>query len=83
MQKNANAVLFFNEADALFGKRSEVKDAHDRHANIEVNYLLQKMEEHEGIVILSTNTRGEVDQAFLRRMNFIVEFPSSTRRLYA
>jgi len=74
--EDANAILFFDEADALFGKRSEVKDAHDRYANIEVNYLLQKMEEHEGIVILATNSREKVDQAFLKRMNFIVEFPS-------
>ena len=74
--EDLNVVLFFDEADALFGKRSEVKDAHDRYANTEVNYLLQKMEEHEGIVILATNTRGKVDEAFLRRMNFIVEFPS-------
>jgi len=74
--EDANVILFFDEADALFGKRSEVKDAHDRYANIEVNYLLQKMEEHEGIVILATNSREEVDEAFLKRMNFIVEFPS-------
>jgi SpoVK/Ycf46/Vps4 family AAA+-type ATPase len=73
--ENANAVLFFDEADALFGKRSEVKDAHDRYANIEINYLLQKMEEHEGIVVLATNMQRNVDDAFLRRMNFIVEFP--------
>ena len=52
-----DAILFFDEADALFGKRSEVKDSHDRYANIEINYLLQKMEEYEGIVILATNTR--------------------------
>ena len=73
--EDANAVLFFDEADALFGKRSEVKDAHDRYANIEINYLLQKMEEHEGIVVLATNMQRNVDDAFLRRMNFIVEFP--------
>ena len=72
-----HAVLFFDEADALFGKRSEVKDAHDRYANIDVNYLLQKIEEHEGVVILATNTSGKVDEAFLRRTNFIVEFSSS------
>jgi AAA+ superfamily predicted ATPase len=73
--EDANAILFFDEADALFGKRSEVKDAHDRYANIEVGYLLQKMEEYEGIAILATNLRGHLDDAFVRRMQFIVEFP--------
>lgn len=73
--EECNAVLFFDEADAIFGKRTEVRDAHDRYANIEINYLLQKMEEHEGIVILATNMSKNVDDAFLRRMNFIVEFP--------
>jgi len=73
--EECSAVLFFDEADALFGKRSEVKDAHDRYANVEINYLLQKMEEHEGIVILATNMSKNIDDAFLRRMNFIVEFP--------
>lgn len=71
----ANAILFFDEADALLGKRSEVKDAHDRYANTEVAYLLQKMEEYEGITILSTNLRQNMDEAFTRRMRFIVEFP--------
>lgn len=71
----SNAILFFDEADALFGKRSEVKDAHDRYANIEVGYLLQKMEEYEGITILATNLKGHLDEAFVRRMHFIVEFP--------
>jgi AAA+ superfamily predicted ATPase len=71
----SNAILFFDEADALFGKRSEVKDAHDRYANIEVGYLLQKMEEYEGIAILATNMRRHLDEAFVRRMRFIVEFP--------
>jgi SpoVK/Ycf46/Vps4 family AAA+-type ATPase len=73
--EDANAVLFFDEADALFGKRSEVKDAHDRYANIEVGYLLQKMEEYEGIAILATNLRSHLDEAFVRRMHAIVEFP--------
>ncbi len=73
--ENSNAILFFDEADALFGKRSEVKDAHDRYANIEVGYLLQKMEEYEGITILATNLRQNMDEAFVRRMRFIVEFP--------
>ena len=71
----AHAILFFDEADALFGKRSEVKDAHDRYANIEVSYLLQKMEEYEGVAILATNLRENIDEAFLRRMHFIVDFP--------
>jgi SpoVK/Ycf46/Vps4 family AAA+-type ATPase len=72
---SSNAILFFDEADALFGKRSEVKDAHDRYANVEVAYLLQKMEEYEGIVILATNFRKNMDDAFTRRMHHIVEFP--------
>jgi len=72
---DANAILFFDEADALFGKRSEVKDAHDRYANIEIGYLLQKMEEYEGVAILATNLRQNLDEAFVRRLQFIVEFP--------
>ena len=71
----SNAILFFDEADALFGKRTEVKDSHDRYANIEVSYLLQKMEEYDGIAILATNLRKNIDEAFLRRMQFIIEFP--------
>lgn len=71
----ANAILFFDEADALLGKRSEVKNAHDRHANTETAYLLQKMEEYAGITILATNLRQNMDEAFMRRMRFIVEFP--------
>ncbi len=73
--ETSNAILFFDEADALFGKRSEVKDSHDRYANIEINYLLQKMEEHEGIVILASNLSKNIDEAFQRRMHFTVEFP--------
>ena len=73
--ETSNAILFFDEADALFGKRSQVKDAHDRYANIETGYLLQKMEEYEGVVILATNLSKNIDDAFLRRMQFIVEFP--------
>jgi len=73
--RDSNAILLFDEADALFGKRSEVRDSHDRYANIEVAYLLQKMEEYEGIVILATNLRKNVDEAFARRMHFSVEFP--------
>lgn len=71
----ANAILFFDEADALFGKRSQVKDAHDRYANIEIGYLLQKMEEYEGIAILATNLRQNMDEAFVRRIQVIIEFP--------
>jgi ATP-dependent 26S proteasome regulatory subunit len=71
----ANAILFFDEADAIFGKRSEVKDAHDRYANIEVGYLLQKMEEYDGVVILATNLRKNIDDAFIRRMHMTIEFP--------
>lgn len=72
---SANAILLFDEADALFGKRSEVKDAHDRYANIEVGYLLQKMEEYEGIAILTTNLGNNIDDAFVRRLRFIIGFP--------
>ena len=72
---SANAVLLFDEADALLGKRSTVKDAHDRYANTEVAYLLQKMEEYPGISILTTNLRQNIDEAFTRRMRFIIEFP--------
>jgi AAA+ superfamily predicted ATPase len=73
--EDANGILFFDEADALFGKRSEAKDAHDRYANIEVGYLLQKMEEYEGVAILATNLKSHLDDAFLRRLQVIVEFP--------
>jgi SpoVK/Ycf46/Vps4 family AAA+-type ATPase len=71
----SNAILFFDEADSIFGKRSEVKDAHDRYANIETGYLLQKMEEYDGIVILATNLRKNLDEAFVRRMHFMIEYP--------
>jgi SpoVK/Ycf46/Vps4 family AAA+-type ATPase len=73
--ETSNAILFFDEADALFGKRTEVRDAHDRHANIEISYLLQRMEEYEGVVIMTTNLRKNMDDAFMRRMHFAVEFP--------
>jgi SpoVK/Ycf46/Vps4 family AAA+-type ATPase len=73
--EHSNAILFFDEADALLGKRSEVRDAHDRYANIEIAYLLQKMEEYEGITILATNLRQNIDEAFTRRIRFIIEFP--------
>jgi hypothetical protein len=69
------ALLFFDEADALFGKRTAVRDSHDRYANIEVNYLLQRMESYRGLAILATNTKGALDPAFLRRLRFIVDFP--------
>ncbi|AFZ24169.1 AAA+ family ATPase [Cylindrospermum stagnale PCC 7417] len=69
------AILLFDEADALFGKRSEVKDSHDRHANIEVGYLLQRMEAYRGLAILTTNLKNSLDQAFMRRIRFIVQFP--------
>ena len=73
--ETANAILFFDEADALFGKRSEVKDSHDRYANIEISYLLQKMEMFEGVAILATNLRKNMDEAFVRRLAFTVHFP--------
>ena len=69
------AILLFDEADALFGKRSEVKDSHDRYANIEVSYLLQRMEEYRGLAILTTNIKSALDTAFLRRIRFVVQFP--------
>ena len=75
----SNAVLFFDEADALFGKRSEVKDAHDRYANLEVAYLLQQLETYEGVAILATNLRQNLDEAFTRRLSFLVDFPFPER----
>lgn len=75
---NSNAILFFDEADALFGKRAEVKDAHDRYANIETGYLLQRMEDYSGIIILATNLSQNMDEAFLRRIRFTVDFPFPT-----
>ena len=73
--ERGGAILFFDEADALFGKRSEVKDSHDRYANIEVNYLLQRMEDFRGLAILATNRKSALDSAFVRRLRFIVDFP--------
>ncbi len=73
--ESGGAVLLFDEADALFGKRSEVKDSHDRYANIEVSYLLQRMEAYRGLAILTTNMKSALDSAFLRRIRFIVNFP--------
>jgi AAA+ superfamily predicted ATPase len=73
--EEGGAILLFDEADALFGKRSEVKDSHDRHANIEVSYLLQRMEAYRGLAILTTNLKSALDHAFLRRIRFVVQFP--------
>lgn len=71
----SNGVLLFDEADALMGKRSQVHDAHDRYANLEISYLLQKMEQHEGITILTTNLKANIDDAFKRRLTYTVQFP--------
>src|SRR5207245_5286096 len=73
--EDGGAILLFDEADALFGKRSEVKNSHDRYANIEINYLLQRMEAFRGLAILATNMKSALDTAFLRRLRFIVTFP--------
>jgi AAA+ superfamily predicted ATPase len=73
--QTANAILFFDEADALFGKRSDVRDSHDRYANIEIAYLLQRMEEYDGVVILATNMQKNMDDAFVRRLHNNIEFP--------
>ena len=73
--EDSGAILLFDEADALFGKRSEVKDSHDRYANIEISYLLQRMEAYRGLAILTTNMNGTLDKAFLRRIRFVVQFP--------
>ncbi len=76
-----NGVLLFDEADAVFGKRSEVRDAHDRYANIESAYLLQRMETFDGLAILSTNLRANIDEAFTRRLDCIIDFPTPTEEL--
>ena len=73
--ESGGAILLFDEADALFGKRSEVKDSHDRYANIEISYLLQRMEAYRGLAILTTNMKSALDRAFLRRIRFVVQFP--------
>jgi hypothetical protein len=73
--EDGGTILFFDEADALFGKRSEVKDSHDRYANIEINYLLQRIESYRGLAILATNLKNSLDQAFMRRLRFIINFP--------
>jgi AAA+ superfamily predicted ATPase len=77
--EDGGAILFFDEADALFGKRSQVRDSHDRYANIEVNYLLQRMEAYQGLAILSTNLKSDMDEAFSRRFRFIINFPFPDR----
>jgi hypothetical protein len=81
--ERANVLLLFDEADALFGQRTQVKDAHDRFANIEIDYLLQRMEQFDGIAVLSTNRKGDLDKAFLRRIRFMVDFqqPGPAERL--
>jgi SpoVK/Ycf46/Vps4 family AAA+-type ATPase len=73
--ESSNAILFFDEDDALFGKRSEVRDSHDRYANVEISYLLQRMEAYDGVTILATNLRANLDEAFTRRLQFAVDFP--------
>jgi hypothetical protein len=81
--ERANVVLFFDEADALFGQRTQVKDAHDRFANIEIDYLLQRMEQFEGVAVLATNRKSDLDRAFARRIRFMIEFapPGAPQRL--
>lgn len=73
--EDCGAILLFDEADALFGKRTEVGDSHDRHANIEVSYLLQRMEAYRGLAVLTTNLKASLDSAFMRRLRFVVQFP--------
>ncbi|HYC93808.1 MAG TPA: ATP-binding protein [Thermoanaerobaculia bacterium] len=77
--EQSGAILFFDEADALFGKRTDVKDSHDLYANIQVNYLLQRMEDYRGLAILSTNRKTALDRAFLRRLRFVIDFPFPDR----
>jgi SpoVK/Ycf46/Vps4 family AAA+-type ATPase len=81
--KKSNCILFFDECDAIFGKRSDVKDSHDRNANIEVSYLLQQIEEHDGVCLLASNLIQNIDAAFMRRITYVVHFPfpdAKTRR---
>jgi SpoVK/Ycf46/Vps4 family AAA+-type ATPase len=73
--ERSGVILFFDEADALFGKRTEIKDSHDRYANLEINYLLQRMEDYKGLAILATNNKNYLDNAFTRRLRFIIDFP--------
>jgi len=81
--RKSGVILFFDEADAIFGKRTETKDSHDRYANIEVSYLLQKIEEYDGLVILASNFRQNIDEAFVRRMRFIINFPFPDKEMRA
>jgi len=74
--EESNAILLFDEADSLFGKRTDVKDAHDRYANVSIAYLLERLESYEGLVILSTNSKNSLDKAFIRRLQFVVDFPA-------
>ncbi|MBI5664261.1 MAG: ATP-binding protein [Nitrospirae bacterium] len=76
----SNCIVLLDEADALFGKRTEIKDTHDRYANLEVTYLLQRIENYSGIVILSTRHSNTIDEALIRRMRYVVKFPSSSCR---
>ena len=78
--KRSDALLFFDEADALFGKRTEVKDSHDRYANIEVSYLLQRMKAYGGISIIASSRRANIDRAFLRRLRFTIAVPSKPKK---
>src|SRR3546814_6226376 len=79
-RRSLSAVLFFDECDALFGKRGDIKEARDRWANLEVNHLLVELEAHDGVVILATNLRRNLDEAFLRRIHAVVEFPAPDAR---
>jgi len=74
--ESSDAILLFDEADALFGKRTEIRDSHDRYADCEVSYLLQRIETYPGLVILTTNKKSDLDPAFVRRLRYVVEFPS-------
>jgi len=73
--ESAGAVLFFDEADALFGKRSDIRDSHDRFANVESGYLIRRLESYDGVAILATNRKQDIDPAFLRRLRFVINFP--------
>ena len=78
--EDGGTILFFDEADSLFGKRNEVRDSHDRYSNIEINYLLQRIESYRGLAILATNLKSSLDRAFLRRLRFIIDFPFPGRK---
>jgi SpoVK/Ycf46/Vps4 family AAA+-type ATPase len=72
--QNSNVILFFDEADSIFGKRTDVKESKDKYANTEVSYLLQRIEEYDGVVLLATNLKNNIDEAFMRRMKYVVDF---------